>query len=177
MLPGWLLMAAAPFNGLLALAAFVSLAQVAPSPLLLAGMLLWLAAPLAYLTLRRRLHPPHRHPPTSCAAPDEFRPSPECWPSGRRAACSTMPAPGKRSGSGWSASKRRRRYFRPWHVVRYLLDFAGRALFVTVLGADLLLRATLSAWRYQREFEASPAAAEFDGQMERMEATGKARLE
>ena len=48
-LPGWLLVAAAPFNGLLALAAFVSLAQVAPNPLLLAGMLLWLAAPLTYL--------------------------------------------------------------------------------------------------------------------------------
>jgi transposase len=60
--------------------------------------------------------------------------------------------------------------FRPWQVVRYGLDFSGRALFVTVLGADWLLRATLSAWRHQRAFAASAAAAEFDRLMERLEA-------
>src|SRR5262249_60722183 len=49
MLPGWFLVAAAPFNSLLVLVTVVALAQVAPSPLLVAGMLLWLAAPLAYL--------------------------------------------------------------------------------------------------------------------------------
>jgi hypothetical protein len=38
-LPGWFLIAAAPFNGLLVLVTFVALAQVAPSPLLLTGML------------------------------------------------------------------------------------------------------------------------------------------
>ncbi len=43
---------------------------------------------------------------------------------------------------------------------RQLLD--GRALFVTVIGADLLLRATLSAWRHQRAFMATPAAEEYD---------------
>jgi hypothetical protein len=60
--------------------------------------------------------------------------------------------------------------FRPWQVVRYVLDFSGRALFVTVLGADLLLGATFSAWRQQRAFGAGPAAAEFDRLMERLEA-------
>jgi hypothetical protein len=59
---------------------------------------------------------------------------------------------------------------RPWQVVRYFLDFSGRTLFVTVLGTDLLLRATLSAWRDQRAFGALPAAAEFDRLMERLEA-------
>jgi len=48
-LPGWFLVAAAPFNSLLVLVMVVVLAQVAPSPLLVAGMLLWLAAPLVYL--------------------------------------------------------------------------------------------------------------------------------
>jgi hypothetical protein len=55
---------------------------------------------------------------------------------------------------------------RPWQVVRYFLDFSGRTLFVTVLGADLMLRATLSAWRNQRDFHTRPAAAEFDRLME-----------
>src|SRR5262249_35782708 len=48
-LPGWFLIAAAPFNGLLVLVTFVALAPVAPSPFLLTGMLLWLAAPFVYL--------------------------------------------------------------------------------------------------------------------------------
>ena len=60
--------------------------------------------------------------------------------------------------------------FRPWQVVRYCLDYSGRTLFVTVLGTDLLLRATLSAWRDQRAFGALLAAAEFDRLMERLEA-------
>src|SRR5205085_520338 len=60
--------------------------------------------------------------------------------------------------------------FRPWQVVRYVLDFSGRALFITILGADLLLRATLAAWRHQRAFLATPEANEYDRLMERLEA-------
>jgi hypothetical protein len=52
--------------------------------------------------------------------------------------------------------------YRPWQVLRYFLDFSSRALFVTVLGADLLLRATLAAWRQERAFMATPAAQEYD---------------
>ncbi|MFT3883738.1 MAG: hypothetical protein QM703_29425 [Gemmatales bacterium] len=48
-LPGWFLVVAAPFNSLLVLVVVVALTQIAPSPLLVAGMLLWLAAPLAYV--------------------------------------------------------------------------------------------------------------------------------
>jgi hypothetical protein len=59
--------------------------------------------------------------------------------------------------------------FRPWQVVRYGLDFSGRALFVTVLGADLLLQATLSAWRHERAYKAGPAAVEYDRLMERLQ--------
>ena len=40
---------------------------------------------------------------------------------------------------------------------------------MTVLGADLLLRATLSAWRQQRAFLAAPAAAEYDRLMGKLE--------
>ncbi len=168
-LPGWLLVAAAPLNGLLVLVTFVSLAQVAPSLLLLAGMLLWLSAPLAYLA-RAGVY---TRPITSA---DELR-------SARRVqAVAWVLALGSAGcllayAATWEAFGLRlvgldatTSLVRPWQVVRYVLDFSGRALFVTVLGADLLLRATLSAWRHQRAFGAGPAAAEFDRLMERLEA-------
>ena len=58
---------------------------------------------------------------------------------------------------------------RPWELARYFLDFLGRSLFVTVLGADLLLRATLSAWRHQREFLQADRAKEYDQLMEKLD--------
>jgi hypothetical protein len=173
-LPGWLLVAAAPFNGLLVLVTFVALAQVAPSSLLLAGMLLWLAAPLAYL-VRARLY---IRPIVSA---DELR-------SARRvqfvawvlalgsAGCLLVYAvTWEAFGLRLVGLDAKTSLFRPWQVVRYGLDFSGRALFVTVLGADWLLRATLSAWRHQRTFGFSPAAAEFDRLMERLEVGTEAR--
>jgi hypothetical protein len=168
-LPGWLLVAAAPLNGLLVLVTFVSLAQVAPSPLLLAGMLLWLSAPLAYLARAGLYTRP-------IASAHELR-------SARRVqAVAWVLALGSAGcllayAATWEAFglrlvglEAKTSLVRPWQVVRYVLDFSGRALFVTVLGADLLLRATLSAWRHQRAFGARPAAAEFDRVMERLEA-------
>jgi hypothetical protein len=168
-LPGWLLVAAAPLNGLLVLITFVALAQVAPSPLLLAGMLLWLAAPLAYLARARVYTRP-------IVSADQLR-------SARRVqAAAWVLALGSAGcllayAATWEAFGLRlvgldakTSLFRPWQVVRYGLDFCGRALFMTVLGADWLLRATLSAWRHQRAFGASAAAAEFDRLMERLEA-------
>jgi hypothetical protein len=173
-LPGWLLVVAAPLNGLLVLVTFVALAQVAPSPLLLAGMLLWLAAPLVYLA-RAGVYTR----PISCA--DELR-------SARRIQAVAWVLALASAGcllayaATWEAFGLRlvgldakTSLLRPWQVVRYVVDFSGRALFVTVLGADLLLRATVSAWRQQRAFGASPAAAEFDRVMERLEAGAETR--
>jgi hypothetical protein len=172
MMPGWLLVAAAPFNGLIVLITFVSLAQVAPSPLLLAGMLLWLAAPLVYLACAGI----YTRPITSA---DELR-------NARRvqavAWVLTVVAASCLIGyvATWEAFglrlvglEAKTSLFRPWQVVRFCLDFCGRALLVTVLGADLLLRATLAAWRHQRAFASGPAAARFDRAMEQLEAGTK----
>ena len=57
---------------------------------------------------------------------------------------------------------------RPWEVAHYILDFLGRSMFVTVLGADLLLRATLSAWRDQREFLQADRTDEYNQLMEKL---------
>jgi hypothetical protein len=167
-LPGWLLVAVAPLNGLLVLVTFVALAQVTPSPLLLGGMLLWLAAPLAYLAgagLYTR--------PLSSA--DELRGARRVQAAAgvlalASAACliayaATWEGFGLRL-VGFDAQTS---LLRPLQAVRDALDFAGRALLVTVLGADLLLRATLSAWRHERAFRSGPAAAAFDRLMERLQ--------
>lgn len=160
-LPGWLLVTAAPFNGLLVLVTFVALAQVAPSPLLLVGMLLWLAAPLVYLARARVYTRP-------LFSADELR---SVWRVqalawvlvlGSAACLIAYAATWEVFGLRLVGLEPKTSLFRPWHVVRYFLDFSGRALFVTVLGADLLLWATLSAWRHQRAFMATPAAEEYD---------------
>jgi hypothetical protein len=168
-LPGWLLVAAAPFNGLLVLVTFVSLAQVAPRPLLLDGMLLWLAAPLIYLARARVYTRP-------IASADELRSArrvqvvPWVLALGSAACLVAYAATWEAFGFRLVGLEAKASLFRPWQVVRYCLDFSGRALFVTVLGADLLLRATLSAWRHKRAFKTRPAAVEFDRLMERLEA-------
>jgi hypothetical protein len=167
-LAGWFLVAAAPFNSLLVLVVVVALAQVAPSPLLVAGMLLWLAAPLAYLAYARTFTRP------LCSAAD-LR-----GLAGAQAVAWVLIVAASVCLIAYAASwqvfglrlvglEARTSLLRPWEVVRYFLDFLGRALFVTVLGADLLLRATLSAWRQQREFLQGDRTKEYDQLMEKLD--------
>jgi hypothetical protein len=167
-LPGWLLVAAAPFNGLLVLVVVVALVQVVPSPLLVTGMLLWLAAPLAYLARAGTFTRPLTSPEglrgldaTQAVAWALLAASTVCL----IAYAVTWQALGRRLVGLEPATS----LLRPWELARYVLDFLGRSLFVTVLGADLLLRATLSAWRHQREFQQSSQAKRYDQLMERLE--------
>ena len=167
-LPGWLLVAAAPLNGLLVLVTFVALAQVAPSLLLLAGLLLWLAAPLAYLARAGTLTRPVV---TEAERRQLGRVQVAAGVLGAGAvACLVAHAlTGEVLGLPLVGTDPGSSLVRPRQVVRFGLDFAGRSLFVTVLGADLLLRATLAAWRDQRAFQATPAAAGFDRVTEALE--------
>ncbi|MBX9578724.1 MAG: hypothetical protein K2X87_00305 [Gemmataceae bacterium] len=160
-LPGWLLAAAAPLNGLLVAVAFVALAQVAPSPLLVAGLLLWLAAPLAYLAAGGTLTRPVVSPADRRRL-GRVRVAAGALGVGAAACLVAHALTGEVLGVRLVGTDPGSSLVRPRQVVRYVLDFAGRSLFVTVLGADLILRATLAAWRAQREFQGTPAAAGFD---------------
>jgi hypothetical protein len=167
-LPGWFLVAAAPFNSLLVLVTVVALAQVAPSPLLVTGMLLWLAAPLAYLARAQNFTRP-------LSSPEDLRGLARvqvvAWALILAASvCLIVYA------ASWQVFGLRlvglqpgTSLLRPWQVARYFLDFLGRSLFVTVLGADLLLRATVSAWRHQREFLQADRAREYNQLMEKLD--------
>jgi hypothetical protein len=167
-LPGWFLVAAAPFNGLLVLVTVVALAQVAPSPLLVAGTLLWVAAPLAYLVRARTFTRP-------LDSPEELRGLTRvqavAWAliAASSLCLITYAATWHVFGRRLVGLEPGTSLLRPWDVVRYFLDFLGRSLFVTVLGADLLLRATLSAWRHEREFLQTGRAKQYDQLMERLD--------
>jgi hypothetical protein len=166
-LPGWFLVAAAPFNSLLVLVTVIALAQVAPSPLLLTGMLLWLVAPLAYLARARTFTRP------LCSS-EELRGLAGVqlvsWALivASSACLIAYAATWQVSGLRLIGLEARTSLVRPWEVARYFLDFLGRSMFVTVLGADLLLRAVLSAWRDQREFLTSDRANEYHQFMEKL---------
>jgi hypothetical protein len=166
-LPGWFLVAAAPFNSLLVLVMVVALAQVAPSPLLLTGMLLWLAAPLVYLTRARAFTRP-------LCSPEDVRGLARvqlvAWALilASLACLIAYAASWQVFGLRLVGLEPRTSLVRPWEVARYFLDFLGRSMFVTVLGADLLLRATLSAWRDQREFLQADRANEYNQLMEKL---------
>jgi hypothetical protein len=167
-LPGWFLVLAAPFNGLLVLVTVVALAQVAPSPLLVAGMLLWLAAPLVYLTRARTFTRP-------LSSPEDLRGlvrvQSVTWALILASSVCLIAYAVTWQVFGWRlvGLEAKTSLFRPWEVGRYFLDFLGRSLFVTVLGADLLLRAELSAWQHQREFRKTGRAREYDLLMERLD--------
>src|SRR5262249_27561528 len=167
-LPGWFLVAAAPFNSLLVLVTFVALAQVAPSPLLLAGMLLWLAAPLVFLARARVYTRPLSSADDLRSA---WRVQALAWSLvlGSAACLIAYVATWEVFGLRLVGLEPKSSLYRPWHVMRYFLDFSGRALFVSVLGADLLLWATLSAWWHQRAFMATSAAVEYDRLMAKLE--------
>jgi hypothetical protein len=167
-LPGWFLVIAAPFNSLLVLMTVVALAQVAPSPLLVAGMLLWLAAPLTYLARARTFTRP-------LCSPEDLRGLSRvqvvAWVLilASSACLIAYAASWQVFGLRLVGLQPRTSLLRPWEVARYFLDFLGRSLFVTVLGADLLLRATLSAWRHQREFLQAERARAYNQLMEKLD--------
>jgi hypothetical protein len=167
-LPGWFLVVAAPFNSLLVLLTVVAVSQVVPSPLLLAGMLLWLAAPLAYLARARSFTRP-------LSSLEELRVLGHvqvvAWSLIIASSICLIAYAGSWQVIGWRlvGLEPRTSLLRPWEVARYVLDFLGRSLFVTVLGADLLLRATLAAWRDQQEFQQGQREKEYNQLMKKLD--------
>jgi hypothetical protein len=130
-------------------------------------MLLWLAAPLVYLTRARAFTRP------LCSREDVrglARVQLVAWALilASLACLIAYAASWQVFGLRLVGLEPRTSLVRPWEVARYFLDFLGRSMFVTVLGADLLLRATLSAWRDQREFLQADRANEYNQLMENL---------
>jgi len=166
-LPGWFLVVAAPFNSLLVLIVVVALTQIAPSPLLIAGMLLWLAAPLAYLVRASAFIRP------LCTSEDLrglSRIQNFVWITiiASLVFLIAYATTWEVSGLHLIGMDPKTSLFRPWHVGRYLLNLFCSSFYISVLGTDLLLWVCLSVWRHQREFTQSTRASDYDHLMEQI---------
>lgn len=166
-LPGWFLIVAAPFNSLLVLVVVVALTQIAPSPLLVAGMVLWLAAPLIYLLRASTFTRP------LCTSQDLrglSRVQNFVWIIFAVSLIFLIAysVSWEVSGLRLIGIDSKTSLFRPWQVGRYLLNLFGTSFYISVLGTDLLLWVCLSVWRHQRDYAQSPRAAEYDHLMEKL---------
>lgn len=166
LVPGWGLATSAPLCVLLTLATFVLLYHVVGNMLLLIGLVLWVGAPLLYLTRFGLL----TRPVTS--------------PADRATLVTTSLGvlglillgmcflvvflfTAKFGGMTLLGFDEAKSLARPWSLDlhRVWIEYAGRSLFLTVFFADLLVRVALSVWREERAFAGSPEAAGFDRTM------------
>jgi hypothetical protein len=53
----------------------------------------------------------------------------------------------------------------PFDLVRFLVEIISKSMFVTAVGADLILRMNLKAWQENRGLQGTPAATDYDSAM------------
>lgn len=170
-IPGWILVAAAPFYSSLLLIGWVVLSHLVTNYYLLIGMLLWIVAPLVYVLWARVLVGP--------LVTEEDRESfrrVQLLASGLYYLSMvllliflfTLEILGVRLVGVDPQNS----LLRPWVVIQYLLEYWGRALFITVLAADFFMRVNYSIWRAGSAFRDTPAATEYQQLMEHLKAIG-----
>lgn len=167
-LPGWFLVAAGPLYALFLLVIFVVINQIASNPLFLVGMSLLLAAPLVYV-IRADVF---TTPLTSDEAYRGMRRAQ--WIVGGMTAmgcivlviylttCDVL-------GIHLIGLDEKTSLLRPIDLVDYSLEFVGRLLFMTVLGADLFMRMNLAAWKSFGQFMQSGKTEDYDRVMHSMQ--------
>lgn len=176
--PGWFLVVAAPMYALILLLAFIAVNQMAGNFLLIAGVLLLMGAPAVYLTKT----PLYVRPVLS---PDERRQLDRlqivyaavvalglflllCYlltleVLGRKVVGNT--ATGALIGEGRLA----------WELLKFLLNYVARSMFITAVAVDLLMLVNLSVWRNTYEFQRTPAAGAYDSLMTEFERVAAGR--
>jgi hypothetical protein len=174
LVPGWGLVASVPLFVLLTLATFVLLYQLVGNILLIAGLLLWIGAPLLYLTKFRLLTTPLNNK-RDIDALARTQTGVLGMITGGIILIIIFLFDAKIIGTDSSSST-----LRPWSldVHAMWIEYLGRSLFLTVLFADLLVRMSLSVWREERAFDASEHAPAFDDTMTSLaETVGSTRRE
>jgi hypothetical protein len=165
LVPGWGLVASIPVFVLLTMAAFIVIYHVASNILLLLGLMLWIGAPLLYLTKFKLLTRPITESQDLQALAKT-----QLYVLATMAAgillvviymmgARVMDKP--LLGTGKDA------FWRPWSLDlhRIWIEYLGRSLFLTVLFADLLVRMSVMVWREDRAFAGTGPAANFDRTM------------
>ena len=161
MLPGWFLVASAPFYALFLFVIFVAINQAAGDLLFLAGFFLFLAAPLMYV-VRANVF---TSPLTSSEDYRRLRRVQKLVGALTVLAGTMLVAylvTQQVLGVHLVGTDPRTSVLRPLHLVGFFLELFGRSLFMTLLGADLFMRMDLAAWKNSKAFIASPAAAGHD---------------
>ncbi|MBL8797090.1 MAG: hypothetical protein JNM56_24530, partial [Planctomycetia bacterium] len=172
--PGWFLVAGAPFSVLLWLVALIALNHLAGNPLLIAGVLLWIGAPLIYVLRAELFVQPV--PASACAKIGRVQLVVSmvtglavvllCIYLGTRHILG-LPLIGlhEHSSALWlwrhtapedldpvTIFRQSRSWFYLWDIDNFqmAIEYVSRSLFLTVVIADLLLLMNLSVWWQQK---------------------------
>jgi hypothetical protein len=166
-LPGWFLVAAAPFYSLVLLVIFVAINQVASGPFFFIGMALFLLAPLLYSFRMDVLTRP-------LASPEDYKSF-----SLVRASVGAISAMAGGclliflvtldfQGIRVFGFEPKTSLLQPLDVVQLFLETTGKSMFITVLGADILMRINFSAWKNMSRFTGSSEADSYETAMKQM---------
>jgi hypothetical protein len=161
LVPGWGLVASIPLFVLLTLTTFVVVYHVAGNALLFIGLLLWIGAPLLYLTKYKLLTRPITETPDM-----EALAKTQLMVLGAMAVGVFLLIvylfTAKIVGTDKDKSM-----MRPWDLRLHniWIEYLGRSLFLTVLFADLLVRMSVMVWREERAFAGTPPSEAFDRTM------------
>jgi lysylphosphatidylglycerol synthetase-like protein (DUF2156 family) len=166
-LSGWFLVMAAPFYSLFLLALFVGINQFDTHPLFFAGMLTFLAVPFIYVLQANLFTRP-------ATGGDEQRIKivqriVGLITAGAGALLVTYLATNEVFGYRLLGYDPKNSLLLPLDIVEFLLATLSKAMFVSVLGADLMMRINFAAWKSTRPFEGTPEAAAYDRVMEEFE--------
>lgn len=166
-LPGWLLVAVTPFNAFFLLVIFIAINQLFSDPLFLTGMLLFIAAPLLYVFRSRVLTTPLATPE------DERRFKTTKQIVGILTAIAgllilTVIVTREVFGVRLFGTDPRTSLLGPLDIAEFILEILGRSMFMTVLGADVVMRMTSASWKNTRDFETSKGASEFNDVMDHL---------
>lgn len=166
LVPGWGLVASVPLFVLLTLATLVLLYKFVGNFLLVLGLILWIGAPLLYLTKYRLL----TRPMTEQRDTDELAKTQVAVASaivGGVVLIVLYLFTAKLGDMRLLGFDSKDSILQPWSLDLHTTwtEFVGRSLFLTVLFADLMVRMALSVWREERAFAGTDAAKKFDRTM------------
>jgi hypothetical protein len=166
-LPGWFLVAAAPLYVLLVLVLFIAVNQVIGNLLLLLGVAALLSAPLVYLARARLfvrpLHAARR--PSLARVQWAFL---GCTFLGAALLVAYLLTK-EVFGVHLVGTDKETSLMRPWKLVQFFIEYLGRTFFITVVAADLLLRATLASWRHEQAFAKTDEAADHERRLQELD--------
>jgi hypothetical protein len=161
--PGWFLMAAAFSYALALLPMVVFVSKFSGSLLLFLACGAWLAAPLSYLGYARTFVTPqetyHGERAVRRARSVSFAMVVSALALALLFAFTFKM--GSRTALGLSEAGS---VFRPWDwdILKFLVEYSGRTLFITVLAVDVFMTINVSVWLNARRFLLSPRGEEYD---------------